>query len=289
MLKRFSGPIGRTLVIDAFFLTGNGFCRRFARKITVKPLDRKIRVGAVSYLNTRPLLYGIAHEAVKSRMDLILDYPSALARMLLEDEIDVGLIPVAILPNLKEHHLISDYCIGSRGKVTSVGIFSERPLTEIRTVLLDYQSRTSVALARILLKEYWNSTAVCEDTQGEEYLHRIGGDVAGLVIGDRALDLVKTSTYQYDLGEAWKLHTGLDFVFAAWVSNKPIDPVFIKEFNSANALGLDRLEEVIRSTGETRHDLHQYYTRHISYLLDADKKAGMELFLQKVRTFSEHA
>jgi chorismate dehydratase len=246
-------------------------------------LDRKIRVGAVSYLNTRPLLYGIGHYAVKDRIELVLDYPAALARMLQEDSIDVGLIPVAVIPQLREHHVVSDFCIGTCGPVASVGIFGEQPLETIRTVLLDYQSRTSVALARILLREYWHSDAVCLDTQGEEYRHRIGGDVAGLVIGDRALDQGLESAYMYDLGEAWKKHTGLDFVFAAWVANKPLDPDFISHFNAANAMGLEHLDDVIREVGPNRHDLKKYYTQHISYVLDDAKKAGMGLFLKKVQ------
>jgi len=220
---------------------------------------------------------------VKDRIDLVLDYPSALARMLMEDEIDVGLIPVAIIPKLKEYHVVSDYCIGSRGAVASVGIFADRPLEEINAVLLDYQSRTSAALSRILLKEYWKSSALCVDTQGEEYRHRILGDTAGLVIGDRALDQHLVSPFMYDLGEAWKNHTGLDFVFAAWVSNKPLDAGFMEHFNHANALGLEHIEDVIREIGEGTHDLRTYYTKNISYVLDAEKKAGMELFLEKVR------
>lgn len=216
-------------------------------------------------------------------MDLVLDYPAALARMLLDDQIDVGLIPVAVIPRLKEAHVVSDYCIGARGAVASVGIFSERPLEEIDTVLLDYQSRTSAALSRILLKEFWHSTANCVDTQGEEYRHRIAGSTAGLVIGDRALEQSLASTYMYDLGEAWKAHTGLDFVFAAWVANKPLDPDFIEHFNNANALGLEHLEEVIAQVPESAYDLRTYYTQNISYVMDGAKRKGMELFLEKVQ------
>ena len=207
--------------------------------------------------------------------------------MLQEDRIDIGLIPVAVLPLMKEYHVISDYCIGTRGPVASVGIFSEAPMEKIGTVLLDYQSRTSVALARILLKEYWRSDAHLEDAQSEEYRHRILGDVAGLVIGDRALDQGLISPYNFDLGEAWKQHTGLDFVFAAWVSNKPLDPEFISHFNAANAMGLEHIDDLIREIGPSAHDLRKYYTQNISYVLDDAKKAGMALFLEKVKSFSQ--
>ena len=81
-------------------------------------------------------------------VELIIDFPSKIASMLLEDKIDVGLVPVAIIPEMKEHHIISDYCIGSVGAVASVCLFSEVPLDKIKNVLLDYQSRTSVALLK---------------------------------------------------------------------------------------------------------------------------------------------
>ncbi len=117
-------------------------------------MERKVRVGAVSYLNTKPLIYGIEKGMIKDEAELVIDYPSKIAAMLLNDEIDVGLVPVAILPKMKEHYIISDYCIGSVGAVASVCLFSEVPLHEMKMVLLDYQSRTSVALLKVLIKEY---------------------------------------------------------------------------------------------------------------------------------------
>ena len=121
----------------------------------VNKLNNRIRVGAVSYLNTKPLLYGIKRSAVMDRIDLIEDYPSKIAAMLLNNEIDVGLVPVAIIPKMEASFIITDYCIGAEGDVASVALFSELPLAEIEKVLLDYQSRTSVNLAKVLLKHYW--------------------------------------------------------------------------------------------------------------------------------------
>ena len=115
-------------------------------------LDKRIRVGAVSYLNTKPLLYGIRRSELINRIELIEEYPSRIAAMLLNDEIDVGLVPVAIIPKLAESHIITNYCIGAEGEVASVALFSEVPIQQVTTVLLDYQSRTSVNLARILEK-----------------------------------------------------------------------------------------------------------------------------------------
>jgi len=116
---------------------------------------RKIKVGAVSYLNTKPLIYGFQQGMMNNEIELIEDYPSSIAGMLLDNVIDVGLVPVAIIPRLKEHHIIGDYCIGTSGEVASVCLFSDVPIEQAEEVLLDYQSRTSVRLAKILLKEYW--------------------------------------------------------------------------------------------------------------------------------------
>ncbi|MDE3185682.1 MAG: menaquinone biosynthesis protein [Bacteroidota bacterium] len=244
-------------------------------------MQTKVRVGAVSYLNTKPLIYGIEKGMIKDDGDLIIDYPSKIASMLLENEIDVGLVPVAIIPQMKEHYIISDYCIGSVGEVASVCLFSEVPLNEIKTVLLDYQSRTSVALLKILIKEYWKIDVAFENTSGD-YQSKISGTTAGLVIGDRALLQRKISPFIFDLGAEWEKFTGLPFVFAAWISNKRLDENFIEEFNKANAFGLHRIAEVVEENPFPVFDLNHYYTECISFNLDENKKKGLELFLKKL-------
>ncbi len=243
-------------------------------------MDKKIRIGAVSYLNTKPLLYGLENSRLEKEIELTLDYPAAIAKGLLSGKLDIGLVPVAILPLMEEYHIVTDFCIGCNGPVASVCLFSDVPLHEAETVLLDYQSRTSVALTRILLKHYWKLNPVFEDTGGDEYIHRIGQKTAGLVIGDRALEQRQHSKFVYDLGEAWKDFTGLGFVFAAWISNRKIDPEFLRTFNELNAIGLQNIPEIIRSNPYPHFDLGQYYTANISYELDDFKRAGMNLFLE---------
>jgi chorismate dehydratase len=254
-------------------------------------LDRKIRIGAVSYLNTKPLLYGLQDKAIADQIEIRLDYPSRIATMLEEDSIDIGLIPIAIIPHLKEYHIIGDHCIGCDGPVASVAIFSEKPLAEVSEILLDYQSRTSVILARILINNFWKLDPVFRDTNGEEYRQSIRDDVAGLVIGDRALEQKKISRYMYDLGDAWKAYTGLPFVFAAWVSNKPLDEGFINLFNQANAFGIASLDKVIAMEKNPPADLKEYYANNISYSFDAEKQSGMKLFmsmLEEINTKDGH-
>lgn len=243
-------------------------------------MDKKIRIGAVSYLNTKPLLYGLENSSLNEQIELSLDYPAAIARGLLSGKLDIGLVPVAIIPQMEEYHIVSDYCIGCNGPVASVCIFSDVPLEETETILLDYQSRSSVALTRILLKHYWKLNPVLEDASGDEFIHRINNKKAGLVIGDRALQLRQNSRYIYDLGEAWKDFTGLGFVFATWISNKKIDPSFLDTFNKINGIGLNMIPEIIRLNPYPHFNLEDYYLKNMSYLLDDNKLSGMKKFLE---------
>jgi chorismate dehydratase len=246
---------------------------------------KKIKVAAVNYLNTKPLLYGIKRHPVFEQIELIEDYPAKIAEMLLNGLVDVALVPVAIIPQMKEYYIITDFCIASDGPVASVGLFSEVPVKKIKKVYLDYQSRTSVMLAKILLKEYWKQEVKFIDATSEEFQKEIVGTTAGVIIGDRALEQRLKSKHIYDLGEAWKNYTGLPFVFAAWVSNNKLPEDFVSQFNEANALGLQHLNEVISQDFFRIIDLRKYYTECISYKLDDDKKKGMELFFEKLSIY----
>ena len=239
----------------------------------------KIKVGIVNYLNAKPLIYGIQRAPVADQLLLIDDYPAKIAQMLVAGTIDVGLVPVAVIPHLKEHHIITDYCIGCEGPVASVCIFSEVPLEKVEKVLLDYQSRTSVALAKVLLRKFWKMEVELVDTK-DDYRSQIKGTTAGVVIGDRALAQRKVSPYIYDLGEAWIEMTGLPFVFAAWVSNKQLPADFIEAFGEANKLGLQHIDNTVVENPYPVFDLHAYYTKHISYELTPNKRKGLEKFLE---------
>lgn len=241
----------------------------------------KIRVGAVNYLNTKPLLYGIEHLPIIDKIDLVTDYPAHIAEQLLQGNIDMGLVPVAILPRLQEHYIVSDYCIGAEDEVASVCLFSEVPLEQVEAVWLDYQSKTSVNLARILLKNYWKKEVVFYDAV-EGYQEKIKGTIAGVVIGDRAFAQRLISPYIYDLAAAWKAYTNLPFVFAAWIANRTLPRDFIHDFNCANQHGLDRLEQVVAENPYDKYDLKTYYTKNISYQLNDEKRLGLERFLKEL-------
>ena len=243
---------------------------------------KKIKVGAVSYLNTKPLLYGIKRSRLIDKIELIEAYPSKIAQMLLDDKIDVGLVPVAIIPKLKEAHIVTNFCIGADGEVASVCLFCEVPIEEIDTVILDYQSKTSVNLAKILLKEFWQKEVVFQEAT-PDFRDNIKGTTAAVVIGDRAFEQRLISPYIYDLAKAWKAFTGLPFVFAAWVANKPLNEDFIDAFNMANAYGIKHINEVIAENTYTNYNLETYYTKNISYSLTDEKRKGLELFLSKLQ------
>ena len=221
---------------------------------------------------------------MKNELSLIMDYPANVANMLIEDRIDIGLVPVATIPRLKEYHIVSEYGITCDGEVASVCLFSDVPMEEITTVLLDYQSRTSVRLARILMKEFWKINPVLIDTR-DDFRGQIKGTTAGIVIGDRALEQRTDSAYVFDLGQAWKEMTGLPFVFAAWISNKEIDPEFHKAFNEANRYGLERLDEVVARHPYQTYDLITYYKENIDYSLDPKKMEGLQLYLKYLTQF----
>ena len=247
-------------------------------------MERKWRIGAVSYLNTRPLLFGLEKSGLMSQIEIVKAYPAKIAQELIDGTIDMGLVPVAVTPLLKEAHFVSNYCIGAEGPVASVCIFSQVPMEQVEKIYLDYQSRTSVQLARILLSQFWKKEV--EFLKAEEgYIQQIKGTTAGVIIGDRALAARPHFAYIYDLAAEWIAHTNLPFVFATWIANKPIPKGFMDAFDAANAYGLQHLQEVIAGipTNEQVYDLHTYYTQNISYHFTDSKRKGLELFLSLLK------
>jgi chorismate dehydratase len=251
--------------------------------MTTPSANRPLRITAVSYLNTKPLLYGLLNHPIASQIDLQLDIPSVCADKLEAGRVDMGLIPVAAIPNLSTPYLISDYCIGSEGAVKTVGIYADVPLEKLDTLYLDFHSRTSVALTKLLLRDHWALAPIILPAE-EGFIERIGGRTGALVIGDRTIGLEEKHTYFYDLGQAWKDHTGLPFVFAAWISNRPLDPTFVAAFNEALAQGVAKVPELmyLLPSPDPSFDLEAYYTRHISYDLNYPKRLAMSRFLREV-------
>jgi chorismate dehydratase len=242
-------------------------------------LNRKIKVSAVSYLNTKPLLYGIERHKVINDIELILEYPALIAQHLRDNTVDIGLVPVAAIPTIPDARIISDYGIGADGEVASVCIFSQVAIEHVEKIYLDYQSRTSIRLAQVLLKHYWKKDVEIVQAT-ENYIDEIKSTTAGVIIGDRALLQLQRFEFIYDLADHWKKFTGLPFIFAAWVANKELPEDFIKAFNEANASGLEHIDQVVADNPFPAYDLNVYYRQNISYILDEDKKKGLALFFE---------
>lgn len=242
----------------------------------------QLRLSAVSYLNTKPFIYGLYRSDLAGQFDLSLDIPSVCAQKLLSGEVDLALTPVAVIPDLKQAYLVSDYCIGATGTVKTVCLYSEVPLEEIEQLYLDFHSRSSVALTKILCARYWHiSPELIPASQGFE--QNIKGKTAALIIGDRTIGLDKKYPFVYDLGEAWMAWTGLPFVFAAWLSVKPLHPDLIQRFNHALQTGIENIPELVKILPNIEgFDVESYFRHNISYHLDEAKWQGLNKFLNLI-------
>lgn len=243
------------------------------------------KLSIVNYYNTTPFVYALKHKPLSGEHIFEYDIPSVCAQKLKNKQVDIGLVPVAILPLLNNYRIISDYCIGADGKVDSVKLFAHKPLEELTDVLLDYQSRTSVTLVQVLNKFFWKKNLnFIPASQGFE--NQVKNTTGAVIIGDRTFGLTENDfPYQYDLAEEWKKYTGLPFVFACWVSNTEIDANFISEFNTSLSFGVNHIKEaVIEFPNNTKgFDAFDYLKHKISYKLDDAKKQALAKFLELIK------
>jgi chorismate dehydratase len=236
----------------------------------------KIKISAVSYTNTKPFIYGIEQSALINEIDLSLDIPSDCASKLIKNQVDIGLIPVAAIPLVPNAQIIGKYCIGSVGAVNSVFIFSKVPVTEIQTIKLDPQSRTSNNLAKVLFKFHFKKTVLFTTDDAVE-------TDAQILIGDRTFGKKADFAYAYDLGEEWMNFTGLPFVYAAWVANKPIAEAFIQQFDAALQLGLSHRKELLKLLPVyPNFDLEDYLLNKLDFEFTDDKRKALKLFLNYI-------
>jgi chorismate dehydratase len=240
------------------------------------------KVSCVSYLNSKPFIYGLENsELLKTGLlELSLDIPSRCAQKLINKEVQIGLVPAATLNFLNDYSIISKFCIGALGAVNSVYLYSDVPLKDITEIVLDYQSLTSVNLTRILSKHYWKLDV--KFIQGEkDYISTIRGTKAGVVIGDRTFTLNGTFNYVYDLSEEWMKFTSLPFVFAVWIATTKVNPQFLDAFESALSFGVSKVEHVASMYEEqyAPYDVKKYLTKYIDYTFDNSKEKALHLYL----------
>jgi len=244
----------------------------------------KIRISAVRYANTYPFIYGLMECGFDKKADLMTDHPSECAEKIITGKADLGLIPVGAIPFVNEPFILSDYCIGANGKVRTVQMMGNSSIEKINKVYLDFRSRTSVRLVKVLAEKYWNRRFIWEETSSGFDFASINGNEAVVLIGDQCFELEHNYDYKWDLAEEWKKFTGLPFVFACWVANKTLPDAFLVDFNDALSQGVNNIDlvtENFSNTGPiTGNDLGRYLKDNIDFVLDSEKRKAMDLFFK---------
>jgi chorismate dehydratase len=244
----------------------------------------KIRISAVKYANTYPFIYGLTESGFDKEVVLETDHPADCAAKLISNTVDIGLIPVAALPSLKEYHIISDYCIGANGNVRTVLLLSNCPFEDIRNIYLDYRSRSSVNLTKVLARNSWKREYKWINTSKAFDFLNIGLNEAVVLIGDQCFEYENSFRYKVDLANEWKKFSGLPFVFACWTANKQINNEFITKFNNALRLGVNDIDAVVEkfgNSGTIRGEiLKKYLVENIDYNFNDEKKKALMLFLE---------
>ena len=239
-----------------------------------------IRVSAVSFLNSIPMVYGLKKVMSKEYISLSTDVPSECARKLAEGEADVGLIPVVQMLNIPDSRFVSSFCIGATGAVDSVMIASTVPVGKIKRIYTDPHSRTSVMLARILTKEFWRTEPEWCDVTEPVKPDMLRPGEAAVVIGDKAFGFA--SRYRYDLAEVWYEFTGLPFVFAGWIAVTDLPEKFTTEFNNALSWGITHKREAVDSLPSLpvhKETAYHYLENFIEFEFTDKKRQGLELFM----------
>ncbi len=256
--------------------------------------ERPLRIGAVSYLNSKPLIHGLAGKNLTTRLgntELVLDYPSRLADDLAAARLDVALIPSIEYFHTPGYEIVSDACIACRGAVLSVKLFCRRPAAKLRSLALDEGSRTSAALVQILLQE---KHGLVPDLQPLS----IGASVADcdadavLLIGDRAIHAPSGQWCEiWDLGDEWFRMTELPFVFAMWVARAGIEiqplATVLSEVRDRGVAELDTIVATESAAlGMTRPQCKSYLRDNLHFRLGESERLGLELFHRRAAELS---
>ena len=240
-----------------------------------------LRLGAVSYLNTKPLVYGL--DAHPDRFDVRFDVPAKCAQLLHEARVDLGLIP-AIEYLRGEYAIVPDVSIASDGDVATVAVFTRKPIEQVKTLALDLSSRTSVALTRVLCAKKWRiePSLTPAEPDLEAMLRRAD---AALVIGDPAfaIDPAKHHVTKIDLGAEWKALTGLPFVYAMWVGRPDAASAEqCRALQAARDRGLAHLPAIAKqeSGGDAEYEQRAlvYLRDNLKYSLGEAERAGLRRF-----------
>jgi chorismate dehydratase len=252
---------------------------------------RRLRISAISYLNTAPLMWDFTHNDAGWHFDISYTLPSACARALAEGTADIGIIPAAAYTQIAGLRILPDVAIASRRAVRSILLVSKVPVESIRTIALDTSSMTSVALTKILF-EKWLGRGKTFTTMAPDIDQMLAANDAGLVIGDPALKIDRTRYYTLDLAEEWIRYTGKPFVFAFWAVRSTAlaeaDPLLDLPaiFSESRDHGLEpaNLDQIASEwaprLGIEEANVRSYLTENIHYQLDAGCLEGLQMFYQ---------
>jgi chorismate dehydratase len=244
------------------------------------------RISASSYSNTAPLVWSFLYGKNHGKVEIILDTaPARSAELLATDRVDAALVPVIAFQTIENVRLIPDVCVGARERVRSVCLVTKGgDLQDARSVSLDTSSRTSVVLTKIIFREFLGFEPEWKDARPDIDAMLAASDAA-LLIGDPALQLSAMpagSPYRtFDLAELWRLHTGLGFVFAMWMSRREKTSI---DFASSRDEGIEHIDEIVANY-ETdirlgSDEMRKYLSHNISYSIDDSMRNGMELYFE---------
>lgn len=244
------------------------------------------RISASSYSNTAPLVWSFLYGANRGRFELIMDNaPARSAELLANKRVDAALVPVIEYQRIADVLLVPDVCVGAREKVRSVCLVTKgEDLNDVKTVSLDVSSRTSVALTKIIFREFCGVEPDYKISKPNLPDMLAAADCA-LLIGDPALVIDEKIYRKFDLAETWKKSTGFGFVFAMWMANaEKVKTAKTIDFAAARDEGLRHLDEIVANY-EThislpREDLKKYLSENISYKIDGSMRKGLELYFR---------
>jgi chorismate dehydratase len=245
-------------------------------------VNKKIDVAIVSYLNTLPFIHGFQHTQEGKEFNLILATPRDCASLFIENKVDIALIPVAVLTELKDNKIISDFCIGCDGKVRTVCLFYKNDIDDLDEILLDTHSRTSILLIQILMEKYFHKKVKYIPSDINENIE-ISNNQAILAIGDKVFDIEKKYKHKIDLGEAWKEWTNLPFAFAVFIAKSDVSYITIQKLNAAITYGIENISELNLTEYSSIDSLENYLKNNISYALDTKKMKALGLYLEYLK------
>jgi chorismate dehydratase len=242
-----------------------------------------VRIGAVGYLNARPLTWAL--DRSPHRWDVRYDVPSVCASLLHSGQVDLGLIPSVEYLYGPDYRLVPEVGIGSTGPVASVALYTQVPVERIRSIALDTSSRTSVALTRVLCHQWFRIAPEFVD-HNPDLAGMIARCDAALLIGDPAFDAVHAplGLEKLDLGEIWTQMTGLPFIYAAWTGRPGLlDRAQVRALQDAQAEGLRNREAIAAEYGRGRPEVAAralaYLSDNVRYGLGPAAAAGLQRFL----------